>query len=149
VHLLDDEGVALGSLSVRLADDALLRELNRAHRGLDEPTDVLSFPLEEDAAEGGEPFPAPAGAPPDAARELGDIAISVETAARQAAAAGRPLDRELRHLALHGLLHLLGHDHASPAEERALRAVEERYLGAGIHDDTPDDGGDSGDGNAG
>lgn len=134
--MLDDEGVERAALSVWLAGDTLLRELNRDHRGLDEPTDVLSFPLEEGAADDGEPFPAP----PDAAatgapRELGDIAISLESAARQAEAAGRPLARELRHLALHGLLHLLGRDHQTPAEERELRALEERYLGAGIHDD--------------
>jgi probable rRNA maturation factor len=138
--------VERAALSVRLAGDELLRELNRAYRGLDEPTDVLSFPLEEGAAEDGEPFPAPpdaaeAGAP----RELGDIAISVESAARQAEAAGRPLVRELRHLALHGLLHVLGHDHESPAEERELRALEERYLGAGIHDERAHDDGAAGD----
>lgn len=136
--------MASGALSVRLAGDALLHELNRTHRDLDEPTDVLSFPLEEGAAEEGRAFPvAPDAADGAGARELGDIAISVETAARQAAAAGRALDAELRHLALHGLLHLLGRDHESAAEERELRAIEERYLGAGIHDDAPDAPGDA------
>ena len=119
------------AISVRLADDRALRELNRTFRGLDEPTDVLSFPVEEEAAPDAEPFPpAPEGA---AARELGDIAISVERAVAQARRAGRELELELRHLALHGALHLLGHDHGSPAAGRALRAREERHLGVAIH----------------
>ncbi|MCY4640652.1 MAG: rRNA maturation RNase YbeY [Chloroflexi bacterium] len=130
--LLDEEGVGRAALSLRLCDDLVLRELNRSFRGIDEPTDVLSFPLEEEAQPGGVPFPTPAGE--REARELGDIAISVERAALQARQAGRPLSLELRHLALHGALHLLGHDHESPAGERALRAREERHLGAAIHD---------------
>ncbi len=121
------------AISVRLSGDRALRELNRSFRGLDEPTDVLSFPAGEEAASGAAPFP---GAPdPAAARELGDIAISVERAAAQAGRAGRSLALELRHLALHGALHLLGHDHGDPASERALRAREERHLGAAIHDE--------------
>lgn len=130
--LLAEERVARGALSVRFAGDELLHHLNRAYRGLDEPTDVLSFPLEEEAADGKEPFPAGPGALP--VRELGDIAISVERAARQAAAAGRSLSRELRHLALHAALHLLGHDHEGSEQLRALRAREERLLGTDIHD---------------
>ena len=120
------------AIAVRLADDRALRELNRTFRGLDEPTDVLSFPLDEEAGTDAAPFPAAPEAA--AARELGDIAISVERAAAQARRAGREVALELRHLALHGALHLLGHDHGSPAAARALRAREERHLGAAIHD---------------
>ena len=123
--------MARAALSLRLCGDAELRELNRTFRGIDEPTDVLSFPLEGERA-GGVPFPRPPAE--REARELGDIAISVERAARQAERAGRPLSLELRHLALHGALHLLGHDHESPSGERALRAREERHLGAAVHD---------------
>ena len=130
--LVDEEGGGAVALSVRLADDAALRDLNRSFRGLDEPTDVLSFPLEE-AAAGDVAFPRAPGE--QVARELGDIVISVQWAARQAEQAGRPLPLELRHLALHGALHLLGHGHEGASEERALRAREERHLGAAIHDE--------------
>ncbi len=82
-----------GSVSLVLSGDRTLRRLNRAYRGQDRPTDVLSFP-----GPGGEDG-------------LGDILVSVETAARNARARGHSLARELDVLALHGFLHLLGHDH--------------------------------------
>ena len=133
--VLDDQGVTRGALSVRMLDDDSLQDLNRTHRGIDEPTDVLSF-----AAEEGVRFPTL----PSGTRELGDIVISVETAARQAVAAGRTLDLELRHLALHGLLHLLGQNHEGLTETHLLRTLEERYLGEGIHDEAPARGGEQG-----
>lgn len=86
-----------GSLAVLLTSDRELRRLNLSFRGRDRSTDVLSFP-------GGEDGPG---------RHLGDVAIAVPTARRQALEAGHGLDRELRELALHGLLHCLGHDHGS------------------------------------
>lgn len=89
------------SLGVRLTDDEGIRELNRRFRERDESTDVLSFP-------GGD---GPEGL------HVGDIAISVETARRQAGTAGHPIERELRELALHGLLHCLGYDHESDEGE--------------------------------
>lgn len=85
-------------LAVRLVSDAAIRRLNRQFRGRDTPTDVLSFPAGE--ADG-----------PDSIRYLGDIAVSVSTAARQARERGHTLSRELKILALHGYLHLLGFDH--------------------------------------
>ena len=133
--VLDDQGVTRGALSVRMLDDDSLQNMNRTHRGFDEPTDVLSF-----AAEEGTRFPML----PSGTRELGDIVISVETAARQAVAAGRTLVLELRHLALHGLLHLLGHNHEGVTETHLLRTLEERYLGEGIHDEVPARGGEQG-----
>lgn len=101
------------ALTLRLVDDDEIRELNRRYRDLDEPTDVLSFPGET----------TPEG------RHLGDVAISVETALARAGAAG--LGRELQVLALHGVLHCLGHDHETDdgemeALETRLRA---RFLG--------------------
>jgi probable rRNA maturation factor len=84
---------AKGSMSLVLSGDRTLRRLNRAYRGRDRPTDVLSFP-----GPGGEDG-------------LGDVLISVETAARNARHRGHSLARELEVLALHGFLHLLGHDH--------------------------------------
>ncbi len=90
-----------------LTDDEALRRLNREFRGLDEPTDVLSFPA----------------AAPDG--ELGDIAISVDRAREQAADYGHDLMTEIRVLLLHGVLHLVGHDHAS--DRGKMRRVEARW----------------------
>jgi probable rRNA maturation factor len=92
---------AQGSVAVVLVTDARMRALNRTWRGVDRPTDVLSFPMQDGAPLDGRP----------AVPHLGDIVIARGTAARQARALGHPLATELRVLALHGLLHLLGHDH--------------------------------------
>jgi probable rRNA maturation factor len=91
-----------------------MRALNRQFRGFDRATDVLSFPARN-------------GESPDEGEEadyLGDIVISVETARRQAQRRGSTLPRELRILALHGLLHLLGHDHETDSGE--MRRIEYR-----------------------
>ncbi len=104
------------ALSILLADDAELRRLNRDYRGYDKPTDVLSFPDGSDL--------------PEIGRYLGDIAISVPTAGRQAAAAGQSQLQELRLLVVHGVLHLLGHDHAEPAEKERMWAAQEAILAA-------------------
>lgn len=114
-RLLDAAGQQGAGLSLSLVNDREIREINRLHRGTDRPTDVLSFPLEP------EPF---AGE-----RLLGDVVISVETARRQAAAYDAPLQNELNRLLIHGILHVLGHDHVEPAE-RALMQSEERRLAA-------------------
>ena len=95
-----------GEVSLVLAGDGLLRRLNRDYRGQDRPTDVLSFP-----GGGGE-----AG--------LGDVVISVETAERNARAGGRTLPQELDVLALHGFLHVLGHDHET--DDGAMDRLEGR-----------------------
>lgn len=125
-------------LTIVFAGDELLRSLNRAHRDLDVPTDVLSFPAWESGIEDGDDL-----APPEVPRDaddpgpyLGDIAISVETAARQAAEAGLAIEQELAHLVLHGLLHLLGYDHEAPEDDARMRAREEAVLGTGIHAST-------------
>jgi probable rRNA maturation factor len=104
-------------VSVVIADDALLRALNRDYRESDRATDVLSFRLAEPEAL----------ADPRARVLLGEIYVSVETARRQAREARRPLARELIHLIVHGALHLVGHDHAK-AGERARMQREERRL---------------------
>ena len=94
-----------GDLTVVLTDDARLQELNRAYRGSDAPTDVLSFPATETDPETG-------------ALYLGDLLISVPRADAQAKSAGHPLEYEVQLLVVHGVLHLLGYDHAT-AEEKA------------------------------
>jgi probable rRNA maturation factor len=116
--------VAAGAVEVAvlLTDDAHIRALNRDFRRLDKPTNVLSFPA------------APA-AIPDAPRALGDIAIAFETTRVEAEAAGKPLAHHLSHLAVHGFLHLIGHDHETDAEAEAMEALERRILaGLGIPD---------------
>ena len=119
-RVLEGEGVADGvALTVLTTDDETLRDLNNRFLGIDAPTDVLAFP---EAAE------APLGE--GEAPSLGDIAISVPTARRQAAELGHPLADELAHLLTHGILHLCGYDHEAGGEEASrMRAREERYLG--------------------
>jgi rRNA maturation RNase YbeY len=91
-----------GSLGVLFGGDRRLADLNQRFRGKTGPTDVLSFPGEEDGTPGG---------------HLGDIAISVPTARRQAESAGHDLQHEIRVLLLHGVLHCLGHDHEADSGE--------------------------------
>lgn len=97
------------ALTILLTDDDYVRELNRHYRGEDMATDVLSFPA-------GDPLPGV----PEAAGYLGDIAIAVPTAERQAAAKGHAAPAELQLLAVHGVLHLLGLDHLDANEKAAM-----------------------------
>jgi probable rRNA maturation factor len=92
-------------LSIVLTDDARLHELNLNYLGTNAPTDVLSFPASETDPETG-------------ARYIGDILISIPRAQAQAEAAGHPFESEMQLLVVHGVLHLIGHDHAE-AEEKA------------------------------
>lgn len=110
-----------GQISVLLTTDDHIRRLNRSFRRKNKPTDVLSFP----ASESFDGQPALAG----------DLAISVETAARQATEAAHPLFAELQVLLLHGLLHLAGYDHEADSGEMARKeaALRRRFgLGAGL-----------------
>lgn len=112
--------------SLVLADDAMVRELNRDYRGRDEPTNVLSF-----ANLDGDP-PVPAGGAP---LLLGDIVLAYETTASEAAAQGKPLADHFSHLVVHGMLHLLGFDHASAVQAEVMEGLETRVLnGLGIAD---------------
>lgn len=101
-------------LSLALIDDAEMQELNSGYRGLDRPTDVLSFSLVD--GEGAE----------HRRGLLGDVVISVETAASQARARHRALDEEVTRLLIHGVLHLIGHDHEEDDEARVMRGEERR-----------------------
>jgi probable rRNA maturation factor len=107
-----------GELAIVLTDDSAIRALNRDWRGKDQPTNVLSFPANApsrsrraDAREAG-------------LRLLGDIVIAYETMAREALAGHRPFAHHLAHLAVHGFLHLVGHDHAADADADAMEALE-------------------------
>lgn len=130
---LATEGIEDGTaVSVVLTDDPTVHALNREYRGVDRPTDVLSFGLSARAQPAEEDGAAPDDfvLPPAAGLQLGEVIVSVETAARQTAVHGRDPAHELAHLVVHGVLHLLGHDHAEPEEEAAMRAREDEVLTA-------------------
>jgi probable rRNA maturation factor len=114
-------------LSVALVDDASIHELNRDFRKKDRPTDVLAFAMREEGGTGGKPPRVRPGATEP--EMLGDIIISLETAARQAASQKRSILDEVTMLLAHGLLHLIGYDHRTDAEERVMTA-ETRKLEA-------------------
>lgn len=111
-------------ISLTFTDDEGIRRLNRDFRHLDQPTDVLSFPL----LEGADDEPAIVGGQP--ADLLGDIVISLERAVAQADEYGHSVEREVGFLFVHGLLHLLGYDHDTPEGERDMRQREEAALQA-------------------
>lgn len=105
------EAVGLsGEVEVLLTSDVTIKRLNRDFRGKNKPTDVLSFPAPDEIAE----------------EHAGDLAISLDTAARQAASFGHSLSDEVRVLMLHGLLHLKGMDHETDSGEMATREAELR-----------------------
>ena len=110
----DSAGPVCGVVTVLVDDDERVRSLNRLWRGIDKPTDVLSFPYPEKQ--------------PGPVRYIGDIAISHETAAREAALEGKPLAHHIAHLSVHGFLHLLGYDHESDADAEAMEQLERTIL---------------------
>lgn len=111
-------------VSLALADDETLHRLNREHRGVDRPTNVLAFP------DGGR-----AGPEPGAALLLGDVVVALETATAEAARDGRKVADHLSHLVVHGVLHLLGYDHDDDRMAEEMEALERRALEAlGIGD---------------
>jgi len=99
-----------GELSVSLVDNKEIHDLNRKYRGIDTPTDVLSFPMD--------------------GYLLGDIVISMEKAVEQAKEYGHGIERELGFLVTHGMLHLLGYDHEDENSEREMFAIQEEILEA-------------------
>ena len=125
--MLAELELSQAELSVLLTDDTEIHALNLQHREKDKPTDVLSFPLDE----GGGADGAISGT-----RVLGDVVISLDTAARQARGRKRELLPEVRFLLAHGLLHLLGYDHGNPAEKREMDAMTRRLVRA-VTDVTP------------
>lgn len=120
-RVLEAEGVPAVELGIVISDDETLRRLNRDYAGEDEVTDVLSFSLGE-----GEASPSPL----DGLSRLGEVVIAYPTAQRQAAQQGHSPEREVAQLLIHGVLHLLGYDHAEPEDEQRMRAKEEALLAA-------------------
>ncbi|MBM7623159.1 rRNA maturation RNase YbeY [Sporohalobacter salinus] len=102
------EGVKAREVSIALVDNEYIKELNAKYRELDEPTDVLSFPLNGEM--------------------LGDIIISLERAKSQANNYNHSLDREVGFLIVHGMLHLLGYDHKEEEAKKEMRKKEEEVL---------------------
>lgn len=123
-RMLSELGLERAELSVLLTDDTRIHALNREHLGKDRPTDVLAFPLDALDQE------APIGQ-----RLLGDVVISLDTADRQARGRRRELVAEVRFLLAHGLLHLVGYDHATPKQKREMTAMTRRLVRAAPLDD--------------
>ncbi|MCL1951837.1 MAG: rRNA maturation RNase YbeY [Oscillospiraceae bacterium] len=107
-------------VSVRFVDNAEIRRLNKKHRGVDDATDVLSFPLGENGKYDANPE--------NGALLLGDIVISLPRAVEQARLYGHSLQRELAYLTVHSMLHLLGYDHEGGLETVHMREREERVM---------------------
>lgn len=120
---LTEAAIAIGanfkdrSLAVLFADDSAIRRLNAQWRGLDKPTNVLSFPPASSAGQQG-----------GAVKSLGDIAIAYETTAREAQDESKPFADHLAHLAVHGFLHLMGYDHESEAAAETMEQLERVIL---------------------
>lgn len=105
---------AAGTVALVLADDALVHDLNLRFRGVDKPTNVLSFS---------------SGEAPAASAPLGDVVLAAETVRREARQEGKPFEHHFMHLCIHGLLHLLGYDHADDEEASEMEGLEARILG--------------------
>lgn len=115
VVCLDIEGYGLDwEISVSFVTNDEIRELNREYRGKDEPTDVLSFPFEDEFRIG--------------EKMLGDIVISTEKVLQQAKDLGHSLQREISYLAVHSMFHLMGYDHLDAEERKEMRLKEKRAM---------------------
>lgn len=113
---LAHESAAAGDVSIILTDESRIREMNRAYAGSDAPTDVLSFGDGETDPDSGRVY-------------FGDVVICVPVAMSQAARSNHPLGDELALLTVHGILHLLGHDHAEPADQEKMWTAQADILG--------------------
>lgn len=116
VHALVVSIPGKAEIAILFTDDGVQRTLNRDHRNRDSSTNVLSFPAGETPL------------PPEVPCPLGDISLAYETVAQEAEAGSIPFDAHLRHLILHGLLHLLGYDHENDAEALIMEQTETRAL---------------------
>ena len=104
-----------GEVSIVLTDDASIQKLNRDWRGIDQPTNVLSFPAAKTAAQGPSPL-------------LGDVIVAYETIECEAAEEAKPFQHHLAHIVVHGYLHLLGYDHQTDSEAGAMEKLERDIL---------------------
>ncbi|MCD4690454.1 rRNA maturation RNase YbeY [bacterium] len=118
--LLAEHNALDADLTLTFAGDAYVHELNRDYRGIDRPTDVLSFVMRDGVDRRDD----------DEELVLGDVIISVDRAAVQARRFKRTVEREILKLVAHGVLHLLGHDHEDDAKMREMRRIENRHVRA-------------------
>lgn len=116
------------SLCLMGCDDARILELNGDFRGRAKPTNVLSWPSQERGVAAGQIPDLPEAGDAEEPEHLGDIAISYDTCATEAAEAGKPMAEHVTHLVVHGLLHLLGYDHIEDADADLMEATEVRIL---------------------
>jgi probable rRNA maturation factor len=116
---LVDADTGEAELAVMLTDDAGIKILNNNWRGIDKPTNVLSFPALQ---------PIGRETPDDAPRMLGDIAIAYQTTRAEADEEGKPFEHHLSHLAVHGFLHLIGYDHEKDEDAEAMEDLEREIL---------------------
>jgi len=114
-----DDDVGEAELAVMLTDDTGIQTLNSNWRGIDKPTNVLSFPALQ---------PTGSGTSDDAPRMLGDIAIAYQTTRKEADDEQKPFDDHLSHLAVHGFLHLIGYDHEKDDDAEAMESLEAEIL---------------------
>ncbi|TWT08252.1 rRNA maturation RNase YbeY [Planococcus sp. CPCC 101016] len=121
-HAAKEEGLGDSEVSVTFVTNEMIRDINREYRGKDQPTDVISFAMEEL----GEGETAIIGSPEP--RMLGDIIISLDRTKEQAADYGHSFERELGFLAVHGFLHLLGYDHMTEEDEKKMFSRQEEIL---------------------
>ena len=118
------EGIHDGEVALTFVDDATIHELNKQYRGIDQPTDVLSFAMNDSNGEEIDISFVQAKVP----QLLGDIIISVPTARRQSEDYGHSLEREIGFLFVHGFLHLIGYDHQDAVAEKEMFAKQEQIL---------------------
>ena len=126
----EEEGMTDGDVSLTFTDDEEIHQLNREYRGIDRPTDVLSFAMQEDGVEELDiifEVESEDEADPISGM-LGDIIISVDTAIAQSEEYGHSLEREIGFLFVHGFLHLIGYDHQDDAAEVEMTAKQEAIL---------------------
>ena len=114
-----DADTGEAELAIMLTDDAGIRTLNSNWRGIDKPTNVLSFPALQ---------PSGGAEPDDAPRMLGDIAIAYQTTRKEADDEQKPFEHHLSHLAVHGFLHLIGYDHEKDDDAEVMEALETEIL---------------------
>lgn len=121
-HAAAEEQVGDAEVSVSFVTNDMIRDINREYRGKDQPTDVISFAMEE-AGEGEVTIQGT-----DEPRVLGDIIISLDRTREQAADYGHSFERELGFLAVHGFLHLLGYDHMTDEDEKEMFSKQDAIL---------------------
>jgi len=127
-HLLTKVGYPTATVTLVVTDDETVQRLNRDYRGVDAPTDVLSFAAQESTQDAPTVADLPAELAAELGNYLGDVIIAYPYAKQQAEHYQNSVAAELRLLAVHGVLHLLGHDHATAAEEAAMWALQSEVL---------------------